>query len=412
MDFKTAMEHVRDGTATEEERRLVDSEVDKYLLITEHLDARWEREAPPMPEVLPELKQLRTKLRRRNAVLIFTCLLLVAAIAAAAAAYIAPRMEEKQQTQVQQQVQQEVAPQVQEQLEERAKALEEANAKYWDPTVHTYSARYSDLHLTMDCYAELHLFSFRNVHVGSPVQTDIGTYQIPVTIVKNGEYNPQYLEITLEKDVLTLPPELDDGLMQGMFGYMDSLPAEEGLVVITPDWVTEEIAQNYEYFTEKLAQLPDYFSVVADVTFPDFMDMEQFLAFYEQYSERLNIGWVGIRKGPGLGLCGMSPLTDLNGAENVEGYPYLQLNGFDDLTPENLEQHFMSLLRFAQDQLEKGRGIARYSDPDFYTDVLGFVKLYGVSTYGCRITTTPSVLLELLESGVINYTLVLDTFIP
>ena len=110
MDFKTAMEHVRDGTATEEERRLVDSEVDKYLLITEHLDARWEREAPPMPEVLPELKQLRTKLRRRNAVLILTCLLLVAAIAAAAAAYIAPRMEEKQQTQVQQHVQQEVAP--------------------------------------------------------------------------------------------------------------------------------------------------------------------------------------------------------------------------------------------------------------------------------------------------------------
>ena len=55
MDFKTAMEHVQDGTATEEERRLVDSEVDKYLLITEHLDARWEREAPPMPEVLPEL---------------------------------------------------------------------------------------------------------------------------------------------------------------------------------------------------------------------------------------------------------------------------------------------------------------------------------------------------------------------
>ena len=129
------------------------------------------------------------------------------------------------------------------------------------------------------------------------------------------------------------------------------------------------------------------------------MDMEQFLAFYEQYSERLNIGWVGIRNGSGLGLCGMSPLTDLNGAENVEGYPYL-------------EQHFFSLLRFAQDQLDKGRGIARYSDPDFYTDVLGFVKLYGVSTYGCRITTTPSVLLELLESGVINYTLVLDTFIP
>ena len=75
---------------------------------------------------------------------------------------------------------------------------------------------------------------------------------------------------------------------------MDSLPAEEDLVVITPDRVTEEIAQNYEYFTQWLAQLPDYFSVVADVTFPDFMDMVRVFEdndISEFYYTRENESW-------------------------------------------------------------------------------------------------------------------------
>ena len=56
MDFKTAMKHVHDGTATEEEHRLVEEEIEKHLLITEHLDAQWEKELPSVPEALPEIK--------------------------------------------------------------------------------------------------------------------------------------------------------------------------------------------------------------------------------------------------------------------------------------------------------------------------------------------------------------------
>ena len=224
------------------------------------------------------------------------------------------------------------------------------------------------------------------------------------------KFDPRYLQTTLEKGIFTFPPELEVILYQNLYGYMSSLPPGD-VVIITPDSVLEEIAQSYDYNTEKLAQLPDYFRVVADVTFPDFMDMEQFLAFYELYKGKLDIGWVGIRKGAGPGLCGMSPFTDLNGAADVEGYPHLQLAS-GTLTAENLEQHFKSMLRFAQNQLDKGCGIARYEDPYFYSDVLDFVEEYGVYTYGCRITTTPGMLLELLESGVINHTVVLETYIP
>jgi len=43
MDFKTAIEHYQAGTATEEERLLVEEELDKFLL----LEALVREDAPP-----------------------------------------------------------------------------------------------------------------------------------------------------------------------------------------------------------------------------------------------------------------------------------------------------------------------------------------------------------------------------
>ena len=40
MDFKTAFENYNTGCASSEERCLVERELEKYLLIAEHFDAR------------------------------------------------------------------------------------------------------------------------------------------------------------------------------------------------------------------------------------------------------------------------------------------------------------------------------------------------------------------------------------
>ena len=44
MSFKEAMEHYRAGTATQEERQLVEEELEKNKLIAEYMDAQWEEE--------------------------------------------------------------------------------------------------------------------------------------------------------------------------------------------------------------------------------------------------------------------------------------------------------------------------------------------------------------------------------
>lgn len=42
MDFRTAMEHYQNDTASPEERRLVEEELEKNQLIAQYLDSQWE----------------------------------------------------------------------------------------------------------------------------------------------------------------------------------------------------------------------------------------------------------------------------------------------------------------------------------------------------------------------------------
>ncbi len=44
MTFKEAMEHYRAGSATEEQRQMVEEELEKSKLIAEYMDAQWEEE--------------------------------------------------------------------------------------------------------------------------------------------------------------------------------------------------------------------------------------------------------------------------------------------------------------------------------------------------------------------------------
>lgn len=411
MDFKLAMEHVRNGTATEEERRLVDSEVDKYLLITEHLDAQWEKEAPPTPEAIPEMKQLHAKLRRRNILLILTCLLLVAAIAAAVAAYIAPRMEEKQQQQVQQQVQQEVAPQVQQQLEDKEKALEEENAKYWHPDDHTYLETDSDLNLALECYAELRLIDYYSLDFVNAVQTDVGTYQLSLHANKWTSNDTDYLLGILEKDVLTLPKELDI-----RYSYFLSALNNSPIDFHETEHGKEELENCRSYYQEYLSILPDYIKVSADIAFPKSLNMEQLLEFNAMLEDMGSrkasfISWVGIRTDQ-LGVCGMTPFSRGSyGEDPSEEYPLLRSWEMRD-SAENLEQHFKSLLAFTQDQIDQGRDISAKNEPSwYYGAALDYVEENGVYAYGCRIVTEPRVLLELMERGIITYVTVWDYWI-
>ena len=80
MTFKEAMEHYRAGTATEEQRQMVEEELEKSKLIAEYMDAQWEEETIIPAAPMEEMKQVRKNLRRRNVLIVLTCLVLVATL--------------------------------------------------------------------------------------------------------------------------------------------------------------------------------------------------------------------------------------------------------------------------------------------------------------------------------------------
>ena len=80
MDFKTAIEHYQNGTATEEERLWVEEELDKFLL----LEALVREDAPAgMPteqEGSADFQSIRRRLRKRSVLQIVTSVLLTLAL--------------------------------------------------------------------------------------------------------------------------------------------------------------------------------------------------------------------------------------------------------------------------------------------------------------------------------------------
>ena len=72
MTFKEAMERYRAGTASAEEKQLVEAELEKHGLIAEYLDEQWDETAALSTPPAEEMRRVRKSLRRRNGIVVIT----------------------------------------------------------------------------------------------------------------------------------------------------------------------------------------------------------------------------------------------------------------------------------------------------------------------------------------------------
>lgn len=370
MTFKDAMEHYRAGTASEEERQLVEQELEKSQLIAEYLDAQWE-EKPILPAAAPEeMKQVRKSLRRRNALTVLTSLLLAAALLLGTV-YI---------------------------------GIPAAESFYWDPSVTSYGTPYStDLELTLSAYTELFCPDI-NIASATEKRTGFAAYEISIQYwdaYRGGD--SKYAMGTIEKGELTLPS-----------GFLRQCPVNIFDRATYPFF--ESSAADLQSVYDNISQLPEYVRVVAAVSFPEDKSMEQVLEFQDSLLDG-QIGWTAIRSGPldeqRLPLCGMDIYQSGSVRTEVNAYyPYLDTKGAE-INAANLETHFKSLLQYSLDQANAGTGIPVWSNVDqfYYAKVLEYVKEYGVYSYGCYISGTPETFLALIESGAVTKVHVEDVWI-
>ncbi len=365
MDFKTAMEHYRQGCADAAETALVEEELEKARLISEYLDQGWELEETPAEDMKP----VKRRLRRRNAGIILTSLVLAAALLWGTVSFALPALEKT----------------------------------YWDPRSSSFQDWRTDLELMFSAYAELFcpdysVFDVRADRVG------FASYGIGMTYwdtARGGD--PLYQTCTLEKGELKLPAN-----------FWNYVPVNIFLDPKDPVYAME--AEHVQQTRERLSILPEYIRVRAAISFPEDKSMEELITFRDALPEGY-LDWVGIRTTSDVQqatmLCGMNPFSGgvLRDAVN-DVYPYFDVK-LDDNNPEALEQHFATLLRFSQDQYNAGTGIqtVNFAGDSFYQETLDYVGENGVYTYGGYLTASPETFLELLDSGAVSQVWIEDVWI-
>lgn len=381
MTFKEAYEHYRVGVASEEERLLVEEELEKTQLIGELLEQQWEEK--PVVEGSPaqELGKVRKGLRRRSAVTVLVSLLVTAVVMLAIVFVAVPLLE----------------------------------GQYWDGTWRKLGGQhFSDLEAMLAVYTEL-VSPEVNVASVSAVKSGYATYDLSIRYWNRYQGgNTIFAAARLEKSELQLPT-----------GFVQTIP-----INIFVDMYKGRPYSGYEQdlaveqrYRQWLEELPEYVTVVAAVSFERDISMEEVLELQDSL-ENGAVQWVGVRNAREdvqmLPLCGFVPYP--YGSVRMElnrSYPCLDLT-VEVTTAETMRTHFTSMLQFLEDQYEAGTGIKElgrggvYDLPasSYYNQVLSYVEDNGVYSYGCMISGSPKTLLALMDQENIVQVWPQDIWLP
>ncbi len=369
MTFREAMEHYRLGNASEEERAYVEQEIEKSQLISEYLDEQWEKEMENEEAPATEMKKLRKSLFRRNVTIILFSLLLSVTVIFGTIYAVIPALEKR----------------------------------YWNPQENTFDCAYSnDLELMLAAYNELFVAgqTIKNV---TAKHTGFASYDLSIQYFDNVRFgDTNYASATLVKNELFIPDELE----------LDTNPVNIFERGTYPYYMVDEYKKNRTY--KKLQELPEYVQVYAAVSFPEDLNMEELIKFNLDMKNG-QVCWIGIRNAPNdtqqMPLCGIEPWTGGIDREGInDEYPLFQMKYEGEITAEDYEQHFKSLLQYMADCQTEDRDIDIIKD-NYYAEVLDYVKKNGVYTYGCYVKASPQTILKLLDKGEISYAYIVDAWI-
>ena len=364
MTFKEAMEHYRAGTASEEEKAMVEEELEKMRLIEEYQDACWKEEAEEWtdwaaPKEQEGVKNLRSRLRMNNLKLILISVLLAILVILGVWFGILPAIEKQ----------------------------------YWDPEENSFGFEYQgrDIDVLLDAYNELFEDKQAIVNVQSR-KVGFASYELNVQWwdrMSGGDSRNSLAK--LEKGKLELPPELSRTIPVNVFERAS-----------WPEYPLDE--ENKARYRQMLEELPEYVNVTAHVSFEKDLTMQELIELEKKLGEEAWIGWVGVRNSDTtqqfLPLCGFDyGHSGIIWDKMDEFYPNFSQSG--ERTPEKLEQHFKSLLEFVRDRELAERGVGA-PNAGYYQEVLDYVEQNGVMTYGCTLTVSPKIMLSLLDNQIVS----------
>jgi len=324
-----------------------------------------------------EFLRVKQGLRKHHAVSVVISILLVFTILTATLLYVLPTMEKR----------------------------------YQNPEEKNYSNDFSDMEFTLRTFSELFVPN-QNVCDVKSVKTGFAEYDLSVTFRQLRNRN-QYIsrDAVMERGRLSV--------QAGMWEF----PEEQ-------DFYLDTASEGAYYFStaeKSLEKLPDYVKVLAYITFPEDLSVDEFMMLLRRVgSAELEIpgliNWIGIRAqkdGQDIyPLCGMKPFYANDGEQLGrinEYYPAYSIYGMDRPvdTASAVKEHFKSLLQYSIDQQKEGKGILPEGElaGTYYETVMEYINTNGIYVYGCSMTAAPAQLLELLRDGTVCAVSIQDVWI-
>lgn len=380
MSFKDIYEKYINNEASEEEIKIVEEEIEKNEIISEHLcnkidddlfnvnsnidtshlDENHEIKSSGYNKKNNEedilLKNINRKIRNKFLKAVLASVVIVISILAGAKYIVSPMMD----------------------------------SKYYNPS--TERGDFSTQFLTdISVFTELH---FPGVITSYTNEESLGY----------GKYN---VKITQSNTFKNTETTYDGVINKGNLEYIESDFYKYPVMNVFKYGVYpfDDAFDDAKLELEELKQLPSTSQVSAYISFNEDIDMKEITKMIEKYDD-LYFSWVGIRtcdkniqQLPQMGFESSGSGIILEGFENSEDYPYLELANIDKAYSADIyENHFKSLVKYMIDN----KDFIELQHPNAHTftyeDTLKYVEKNGVKSYGVLVNGSKDSILKLREN--------------
>lgn len=356
MTFRELLEKYKNQTATPEERKQVEAELEKYNALTEYLlEQDVDMEGEDLAGQQEELQKIDRSMKKRGRRIIAIAVVIACVVMGALTAF---------------------QPVI-------------SKVIWYDPTEQDLQQYSYDISCHLAVLAEL---TMPEVQMESVMITEKGWGQYDLQVQQREWSSGEYLweDGTVTRGKIQLKSNV---YQYSVINAFSRGTAEFGNSVMTESAEAKAA----------LADLPEYLKMEAYVSLGKDWTMEELENFAAQQDGYL--GWVGVRTSPEdrqlLPLMGFD--ADSSGYiwENVDAaYPFYELSMHEDVPlSEAWEKHFLALLQYSIDHQDF---YARLNQSNDHGSTCQMVQEYvtenGVKTYGFLYYGTPAEMRKLLEN--------------
>ncbi len=389
MKFKELLDKYKNNTATEEEKQLIESEIEKYEAIEEYLADNFNldfaesfEEKSQTHEIISINKSVNKRLRK----VVITSVSIVLLIFISIFYIVSPIID----------------------------------GMYYNPAAHTISEYRDDFHFDLTAFTELNLPGY----VVSTVLSERKGF---------GKYNIYFTRRDLfTEGIENIHTTIDKGQRIGTFEdyFVGRSVSMDAFLNVTNagDRVEYEIddeisIKKNSYTIEHLKKLSPASYISAYLTFKEDLSMEEISSIIDKYKnyglsntvgDYVKVRWVGVRTSPRdentRWITGFNPNpNDFPSYSNGEVGKYPALNLSDwfrsnlynppvDM-PAGYEEHYKDLLRFMIDREDMVRTLdANPLKTDYYKDSLEYVETNGVHSFGVLVHGNADRMIEFINN--------------